>query len=105
MFKNINSYFLSFTAIQRIPEIRRQIAQIAKMIDLSSALFTTSPILNEATSCGSTTDRLKIPMYRPILLWSTRSLMIANGRDTREAQPIPTIHNEAKNTMIFEPKK
>ena len=59
------------------------------MIDLSAAAFTTSPILNEATSCGSTTDRLKIPIYRPILLWSTRSLMIANGRDTREAQPIP----------------
>ena len=65
----VATYFLSFTTIQRTPEISKQMAQIAKMMDLSAALFTTSPILNEATNWGNTTDRLKIPMYKPILLW------------------------------------
>ena len=76
----------------------KQMAQIAKMIDLSAAALTISPILPDATNWGNTTDRLKIPMYKPILLWSTRSLMIAKGSDTNDAQPIPTKHNDAKNT-------
>ena len=62
-------FYLSFlTKSHRTPEISKQTAQMAKIIDLSAAAFTTSPILNEATNCGSTTDRLKMPMYKPILV-------------------------------------
>lgn len=86
-----------------MPDIARHTAQITKMMDLSCALLITSPILKLATSCGNTTDKLKIPIYKPILLWSTFSLMIANGSDTNDAQPIPTSNKAAKNTIMLLP--
>lgn len=83
-------FYLSFLTLnQSKPDIVKQTAQIAKITDLSAAAFTTSPILNDATNCGKTTDKLKMPMYNPILVWSTFSLMMANGKDTTDAQPIP----------------
>ena len=87
-----------------MPDMARHIAQMVKMMDLSATLLITSPILKLATSCGNTTDKLKIPIYSPILLWSTFSLIIANGKDTNDAHPMPTISIAAKNTMMLLPK-
>ena len=50
MTSRVATYFLSFTANQRTPEIAKHTAQIAKMIDLSAAALTISPILPEATN-------------------------------------------------------
>ena len=61
-FVKFECYFSFLTANQRMPEMAKHTAQMAKMIDLSAALLTTSPILKLATNCGSTTERLKIPM-------------------------------------------
>ena len=41
------------------------------------------------TSCGSTTERLNRPMYRPMRAWLTFCETIANGRLTIAAQPMP----------------
>ena len=50
MTSRVATYFLSFTANQRTPEMVKQTAQIAKMIDLSAAVLTISPILPDATN-------------------------------------------------------
>ena len=47
----------------------------------------TEPIKKLEISWGRTTDKLKIPIKNPILLLSTFSDMIANGRLTTAAHP------------------
>ena len=61
-FVKFECYFSFLTANQSTPDMAKHTAQITNIIDLSAALLTTSPILKLATNCGSTTERLNMPM-------------------------------------------